>query len=166
MRFGLNTFLKSPGFTDSDSALISEFKSYGADAIELAVVEPSTISVPQIKYALSLCDFEGPIICGAFGSGRDLRGTPEQMRAASSYIEELIGLAVALDSKIVCGPLYSQTGRSNAYNIKERQSQRIQIVNALKPLCARAEAAGMTLAVEPLNRFETDCINTLEQAVS
>lgn len=164
MRFGLNTFLVSPGFTDSDLPLISQFKSYGADVVELAIVEPSEISVADLKAALIASGLERPIVCGAFGPGRDLRGTPEQVAASTSYIEELIDLAVELDSKIVCGPMYSETGRAGAHSLEEREAQMLQIAEALKPLCAKAESAGVVLAVEPLNRFETDCVNTLEQA--
>ena len=166
MRIGLNTFLVSPGFTDSDLPLINEFKGYGADVIELAIVEPSKVSAPELKAALVKYGLERPIICGAFGSGRDLRGSPEEISASSAYIENLIALAVRLDSAIVCGPMYSETGRSGAHTAQEREVQLTQIAEALKPLCAKAEDAGVVLAVEPLNRFETDCINTLEQAVA
>ena len=165
MRFGLNTFLVSSGFTDSDLPLIDTFRGYGADVIELAIVEPTAVSTSKLKDALASAALERPIVCGAFGPGRDLRGTPEQVERASAYIAELIDLAVALDSTLVCGPMYSQTGRSGAHSAKEREAQLVQIIEALKPLCAKAEAAGVVLAVEPLNRFETDCINTLQQTV-
>ena len=166
MRIGLNTFLVSPGFTDSDLALIYEFKSYGADVVELAIVEPSKVSAPKLKATLVESGLERPIICGAFGPGRDLRGGPEEVATSFTYIEDLIDLAVVLDSKIVCGPMYSETGRSGAHTAQEREAQLTQIAEALKPLCAKAESAGIVLAIEPLNRFETDCINTLEQGVA
>ena len=166
MRIGLNTFLVSPGFTDTDLALIYEFKSYGADVVELAIVEPSEVSAPKLKAALVESGLERPIVCGAFGPGRDLRGGPEEVATSFTYIEDLIDLAVVLDSKIVCGPMYSETGRSGAHTAQEREAQLTQIAEALKPLCAKAESAGIVLAIEPLNRFETDCINTLEQGVA
>ena len=165
MRFGLNTFLASAGFKDSDLPLISTFKNYGADVIELAIVDPAAVTASKLKAALLAAGLERPVICGAFGSGRDLRGTPERVATASAYISELIELAVELRAKVVCGPMYSETGRSGAHTAEEREAQRVQIAEALKPLCTQAEAAGVLLALEPLNRFETDCVNTLEQAV-
>ncbi len=165
IRFGLNTFLVSPGFTDSDLPLVQTFKDYGADVIELAIVDPASVTVSKLKGALESAGFEQPVVCGAFGPGRDLRGISSEVEAASNYIGELIDLAVALDAKVVCGPMYSETGRSGAHSPAERKNQFEQIVEALKPLCAKAEAAGVVLAVEPLNRFETDCINTLEQVL-
>lgn len=165
MRFGLNTFLVSAGFTDADIPLIQTFKSYGADVIELAIVEPSAVSVPLLKQALVESGLEQPIVCGAFGPGRDLRGSDADQAACVQYVSELIELATQLDSKVVCGPMYSETGRAARHTPEEREQQLALIVSHLKSLCQQAEAAGVILAVEPLNRFETDCINTLDQAV-
>jgi D-psicose/D-tagatose/L-ribulose 3-epimerase len=165
IRFGLNTFLVSSGFTDNDLPLLQEFKRYGADVIELAIVDPSAVSVDTLKAALKENDLDQPVVCGAFGGGRDLRGTTAQREACIQYIRELIHLANELGAKVVCGPFYSETGRSGPHTEEEREIQFEQIAEALRPLCKEAESLGIMLAMEPLNRFETDCINTLEQAV-
>jgi D-psicose/D-tagatose/L-ribulose 3-epimerase len=165
MRFGLNTFLVSSGFTDADLPLIQIFKSYGAAVIELAIVEPTLVSAPLLADALAASELTQPIVCGAFCPGRDLRGDEDAQQAAVQYIGELIELAQQLGSKVVCGPMYSETGRANRHTPIEREQQLALIATHLKPLCQKAEAAGVILAMEPLNRFETDCINTLEQAV-
>jgi len=165
MRFGLNTFLVSSGFTDADLPLLATFKAYGAKVVELAIANPSDVSVPEVKSALDALGLEQPIICGAFGPGRDLRGSTQDVADSVAYISELIDIAQTLGSKVVCGPMYSVTGRAGAHSTEERDAQLVQIAAELKPLCAKADAAGVILALEPLNRFETDCINTLEQAV-
>ncbi len=164
MRFGLNSFLQCPGFTDADLPLIQTFKSYGAGVVELAVVDPSGVTPSRLSGALDEAGLAEPVLCGAFGDGRDLRGTAAEAAGAAAYISELIELAEAVGSKVVCGPMYSRTGRCGAHSPEEREAQMDRIAGALKPLCEKAAAVGVTLAVEPLNRFETDCINTLEQA--
>jgi len=166
MRFGINTFLTCPGFTDSDLRLIQEYKNYGAETIELAIADPSVVTVSKLKEALEDAELDTPPICGAFGPGRDLRGSPEASATATQYISDLIEIGQAIGSKIICGPLYSEVGRAGPHTADERERQLEQIAAALKPLCEKAKAAGITLTLEPLNRFETDCINTLEQAVS
>lgn len=165
MRFGLNTFLVSTGFSDADLPLIKKFKSYGADVIELAVVEVGGITPSLLADRLKESGMERPIVCGAMIPGRDLRGSEQQQEDCKTFISELIVLAEQLDSTMVCGPFYSETGRADRYSTGERKAQWDLIAENFKPLCAQAEAAGVTLAFEPLNRFETDCINTLEQAV-
>ncbi|MGJ8639070.1 MAG: sugar phosphate isomerase/epimerase family protein [Opitutaceae bacterium] len=165
MRFGLNTFLVSSGFSDADLPLIQQFQEYGAEVIELAIVDVAGITPSKLLEAMQLAGLERPIVCGAMIPGRDLRGSPEEQATCVSYIDELITLAEAIGSKLVCGPFYSTTGRTDRYSAAERNAQYDVIANNLKPLCDRADAAGITIAIEPLNRFETDCINTLSQAV-
>ncbi|HAV14217.1 MAG TPA: xylose isomerase [Opitutae bacterium] len=164
MRFGLNTFLVSTGFSDADIPLIQEFKSYGADVIELAIVDVSGITASKVVDALKTANMERPIVCGAMVPGRDLRGTAEEQQHSIQFISELIVLAEQLGSKVVCGPFYSETGHADRYSAEEREAQLNLITENLKPLCKQAEAAGLIIAIEPLNRFETDCINTLAQA--
>lgn len=165
MRFGLNTFLISTGFSDADIPLIQQFKSYGADVIELAVVEVGGITPSLVVESLKAAGLERPIVCGAMIPGRDLRGSAQEQADCKAYISELIVLAEQLGSTMVCGPFYSETGRTDRYTPQERAAQLDQIAANFKPLCEQAEAAGITLAIEPLNRFETDCINSLQQAV-
>ena len=64
MRFGLNTFLVSSGFSDADLPLIKQFKSYGADVFELAVVEVGGITPSLVVESLKESGLERPIVCG------------------------------------------------------------------------------------------------------
>jgi D-psicose/D-tagatose/L-ribulose 3-epimerase len=165
VRFGLNTFLVSTGFSDADLPLIKQFKSYGADVFEIAVVDVRGITPSLVVESLRAFGLERPIVCGAMIPGRDLRGSKPAQESCQTFISDLIVLAEQLGSTMVCGPFYSETGRAERYSAAERKAQLDLITENLKPLCEQAETAGITLAFEPLNRFETDCINTLEQAV-
>ncbi len=165
MRFGLNSFLFCSAFSDSELAVLETFRRCGADVAELTIVDPSSVNPSRLRDALSKNALERPVICGAFGAGRDLRGRADERASATDYISDLIGLASELDAGVVCGPMYSETGRADAHSDEERELQLVQISEALKPLCEKAEAQRILLAVEPWNRFETDCINTIEQAL-
>lgn len=163
-RIGLNTFINCSNFTDAEVNLVKRYKSFGFDVIELAIIDPQALNVSKLKAALANSEMEQPILCGAFCNGRDLRGITQEVETSVAYIHQLIDLAIELNSQLICGPMYSETGRANHYSPEKRTNQLDQIAEALKPLCERAQAAGIVLALEPLNRFETDCINTLEQA--
>jgi D-psicose/D-tagatose/L-ribulose 3-epimerase len=67
---------------------------------------------------------------------------------------------------LVVGPLYSCVGRADAVTAKEYALQEQTVVKHLKELCKYAAANKIKLAIEPLNRFETDFINTCEQGLS
>ncbi len=155
----------SAGFTDADLPMVGQFKSWGADVIELAIVDPAAVDGQRLRVALAESGLQRPVVCGAFGGGRDLRGDSWQIAASVEYVTQLIELAQELGAPVVCGPMYSETGRIGQHTEAARREQFDQIAESLRSLCVRAEAAGVLLALEPLNRFETDCMNTIGQAV-
>jgi D-psicose/D-tagatose/L-ribulose 3-epimerase len=63
------------------------------------------------------------------------------------------------------GPLYSATGRADAVPAAEYKKQWCTVRGHLKTICNYAEAHGKIICLEPLNRFETDFINTVEQGL-
>jgi D-psicose/D-tagatose/L-ribulose 3-epimerase len=165
-RFGVNSFLLSSGFTNDDLPMIRLFKDWGADVIELAIHQPGSIRIDPLRQALDAAGIEQVPVCGMFPPDRDLRGTDAQQQACRDYLSDLVCLAAELGSKIVGGPFYSSVGRCELHTDAEKQQQTDLIARNLDDLCRQADRAGIVLAMEPLNRFETDCVNTLDQARS
>jgi D-psicose/D-tagatose/L-ribulose 3-epimerase len=56
-------------------------------------------------------------------------------------------------------------GRADAVPPNEYKQQWATVVKNLKKLCAHAERRKRQVCLEPLNRFETDFINTCDQAL-
>lgn len=164
MRFGLNTFLVSSAYGDDDARHFDAFRRWGADFVELAVLEPEKLDVASLRNALNGAGFARNPVCGMFPPQFDLRGDESQQRACLDYVSRLIDLAAAIDSPLVAGPFYSCVGRCNLHTPEEKKAQHELVAGHLRTLCNRASQAGVFLALEPLNRFETDFINTLGQA--
>ena len=165
MRFGLNTFLTNPSFGNTELGLVAKYASWGADLIELAINEPRSLDPEKVKATLHEVGIQ-PLICSMFPPYRDLRGTPEQQQATLDYVTDLIELAPKVGAQMVSGPMYSSVGRCNHHSEEERNEQFKLVAKNLKVLCEKAEQNNVTLAIEPLNRFETDMINTLSQATT
>ena len=72
---------------------------------------------------------------------------------------------VVLDCPSVVGPVYSSVGRADAVPPAEYKQQWKTVVKNLKTLAAYAQKRGKQICMEPLNRFETDFINTCDQAL-
>ena len=164
MRFGLNSFLVSSSFSNTDIPWIEVFKGWGADFVELAVLHPGELDVPALRRALSDAGMENNPVCGMFPPQHDLRGDTAQQKSCLDYTRRLIDLAAALGSKTVAGPFYSSVGRCHLHTEDEKRAQFDLVAGHLRTLSGEAEKAGVTIAIEPLNRFETDFINTLAQA--
>ena len=81
------------------------------------------------------------------------------------YVAHCIDAAKTLGAKNVVGPLYSAVGRTWQQTADERQRDTDLLVDQLKELSAQASDKGVTLCVEPLNRFETSFLNLSSQAI-
>lgn len=165
MRFGINTFLFTSPFTNESTKLFSKFKRWGFESIEIPIEDPSHIDPAHVKRELDKNGLVCGTACACVGPDRDLRGTPEQQENGLEYMMKVIDQMVVLDCPALIGPVYSAVGRADAVPPAEYKKQWKTVVKNLKELCKYAESKGKFVYMEPLNRFETDFINTCDQAL-
>src|SRR6476660_5105169 len=103
MRFGINTFLFRSPFTNESTSLFKSFKKWGFDSVEMAVEHESHIDAVYVKSELSRHGLLSSTLCGAFGPGRDLRGTKEEQEACLDYVHKLIDMMTILESSVLVG---------------------------------------------------------------
>ncbi len=107
-----------------------------------------------------------PIICGAFGPGRDLSSDSAADRNGSlAYIKAALKLCEKVGAKILGGPMYSSVGKRRLVPDKQRKKEWDQAVKGVQKAGKMAADFGVTLGIEPINRFEIDVLNTSEQAL-
>src|SRR5688572_2110595 len=160
MKFGINTFLFTSPFTNSSTKLFKQFKKWGFDAVELAIEDPAHIDPVHVKRKLDRHGLVCGSVCACMGPDRDLRGTAKQQKTALDYMMKIIDQMVVLDCPSLIGPVYSAVGRADAVPAEEYKQQWKTVVTHLKTLCQYAKGNGRQVCLEPLNRFETDFINT------
>lgn len=165
MKFGVNTFLFSSPLSNSELPLLKQFREWGFDCAELAIEEPHLLDAKLIGEALEQSELSHLISCGVFGKGRDLGGSPSEQQASIDYSKTVMDMMPIYHSNLFCGPLYCSVGSMGAQSDLEKQRRRQAVIENLKTLCRYAQPRGITIAMEVLNRYETDLINTCEQAV-
>jgi D-psicose/D-tagatose/L-ribulose 3-epimerase len=165
MRFGINTFLFVSPFTTGSVKLFSQFKKWGFDTVEIPVESPEHIDPAKVRAAAEKAGIAIGSICACMGPGRDFRGSAADQKAATTYVKTLIDQAAALGCSRVIGPIYSVVGLTGAHDDKAKVAHFKTVVKNLKPLAKHAEKKGVQLCIEPLNRFETDFLNTCEQGL-
>ena len=166
MRIGINSFLFTSPFTNESTRLFKTFKKWGFDSVEIPIEDPSHIDPAHVKRELDRHGLVCGSVCACMGGGRDLRGTPAQQKAGLGYMLQLIDQMVVLGCPSLIGPVYSEVGRADAVPADEYKKQWATVVKNLKQLCKYAESKGRQICMEPLNRFETDFINTVDQALA
>lgn len=165
MRFGLNTFLYASPFTTESTKLFAKLKKWGFDTAEIPIESPDHIDPVKVRAAADKAGIAIGTICAAMGPGRDFRGSAEDQKTATEYVKALIDQAVILGAHSLVGPIYSVVGRIGAHDDAEKKQHFDLVVKNLKPLAKYAESKGITLCIEPLNRFETDFLNTIDQGI-
>lgn len=166
MRLGVNTFIwRSPFRTDHDLDLVDHAADLGAEVFEIAVEDPDLVDAAALASALRRRGLH-PVVCGAYGPGRDVGDADPAVRAATlAYVARLVALARAIGADLVAGPAYGSVGLARPLPEDERRRERDRVIGALREAAADAAASGVRLALEPLNRFETDRVNTVEQGL-
>ncbi len=165
MRFGINTFLFTSPFTNDSTKLFKTFKKWGFATVEIPIEDPSHINPAFVKEELDKHGLVCGSACACMGPGRDLRGTPEEQKTAMDYCKTLIDQIVVLGCPSLIGPVYSVVGKADAVEPAQQKQEWALVVENLKELAKYAEARGRQICIEPLNRFETDFLNTCDKGL-
>ena len=108
-----------------------------------------------------------PYVVGAMAPGRDLVATdPDTVRRTQDYLRGVVDLAAAVGAPGVCGPFYAATGRTWRMTPDERTAAYAEWREHLAPVVDHAGERGVFVGVEPLNRYETSLVNTVDQALT
>jgi len=166
MRFGVNTWVWVSPLTDEDlKTLAPQVKQMGFDWIEVPIEGLNDFN--YVDAAKLFRDHGlGVSVVAAMGSDRDLiHPDPVIRENGAAYLRHCIDAAQTLRSPSVAGPLYSSVGRVWQQTSAEREANLTTLVGQLRSLADYAGSRGVTLCVEPLNRFETSFINLTSQAI-
>lgn len=159
-------------FTGQHLHLFQEIKAMGFDFIELLVPEPEDgIDLGQARSALADAGL-GVVLAARVTPQRSIASEdPGARQGGLDYLKSCIDSADAVGATIIGGPLYGEpmvfAGRPplprSADDMRARADRMIAGLAEVAPL---ARAAGQVFAVEPLNRFETDMLNTTQQGIA
>jgi D-psicose/D-tagatose/L-ribulose 3-epimerase len=163
---GINTWVWTSPLTDADlPPLLSRIADLGFDGVELPLENAGDLTAGAVRDALAATGLSATVV-GAMAPGRDLVGaSPADIRRTQRYLLACIDLAQAVGAPSVCGPFYSATGRVWRMGDDERAAAYAELRENLAPVADRAVAAGIVLGIEPLNRYETSLVNTVDQAL-
>jgi D-psicose/D-tagatose/L-ribulose 3-epimerase len=160
VRFGMHASLWTARWTpDAVEKLVPEAAQHGLEVIEIALLAPETIDVGHSRRILA----EHGIAPTCSLSLPQQVTAPLHPQAAEVYLLRALGVAHALGSSTLSGVTYATIGYTSGAPPTEQEYG--NIAAALRPVARRAADLGMTLGIEPCNRYETHLVNTAAQAV-
>jgi D-psicose/D-tagatose/L-ribulose 3-epimerase len=164
--FGVTTWLwTSPFTTAAIHDILPKVKAMGFDAIEIALEDPALVDGNELKHALDAHGLQA-VVCGAFGPTRDFTHDDIAVHEnCFNYLRACFTLCNTLGTSFVAGPIYSAVGKARMVPADQRKREWKLAVKNLHSVCKMADEQGLQIALEPLNRFESDLVNTAADVV-
>ena len=164
MKFGVNTFIWSAGFDHSNLPLLPRIKSWGFDGVEVPLFRPMEFAAADIRKGVETNGLECTI-CSVLVQGLSLISDDADVRRRTiTHMREAIEAGADAGAKLIAGPLYCPVG--DLPGRRRTGDEWKRAVEAYQSLGDALVSHGMTIAIEPLNRFETYFLNTAADAAA
>ena len=166
MQLGVSTFLWVSPFDNNSFDLVHKVKEMGFDLIEIPVEKKELIDWVKLKETIQEAGLK-VTISGAFGADRDISSEDPAIRQQGlQYIKDCVEIAAFMGSPLFGGPLYSAVGKTRFISEEQKNQERQWCIENLREASQFAQEKEVILGLEPLNRFESDMVNTADQALS
>jgi D-psicose/D-tagatose/L-ribulose 3-epimerase len=159
-RLGMHSSLWTASWTpDAVEALAPVAARHGLEVIEIALLAPEAIDV---EHSVAVLRDHGLASTCSLGLPLEITA-PLHPDEAQAFLLRALEVAHALGSNTLSGVTYGTIGYTSGLPPSEQEYD--NIARALRPVARRAVDLGMTLGLEPCNRYETHLVNTALQAV-
>ena len=149
-------------FTEGIAENVAKIKRLGFDGVEMAVRDPSQLDVNELVSLLDRHQLTVPAIATGqvfLEEGLSFVSPDQEIRRkAIERIKSHVRLAKVLDALLIIGLLRGKKGKETS----DEQAD-AWLCEALNE-CAQ-EDSSVKLVVEPINRYETDIINTVQSGL-
>jgi D-psicose/D-tagatose/L-ribulose 3-epimerase len=161
MKLGVNTFIWSAEF-DERAIPLGKIREAGFDGIEVAIFNPAAFDAQALRAALDRYGLESTAV-SVIPKGLGVGAPDPNVRAATlAFLRDSIAAAAEAGIRTVAGPVFMPVGYLPGRRRTEDEWK--YAVETYQALGETLESHQVTLAVEPLNRFETYFLNTAADA--
>jgi D-psicose/D-tagatose/L-ribulose 3-epimerase len=162
--FGVDTFIWSENFSEKDLWIIRKAKELGFTPLDIAVAHPEEFPTKKVKLEAAEVGIE-LVTTTTLNKDTNLISSDPKVRARGvASLKKLVDINNELGAPILGGVNYAGWGCLSG---KPRTEQEWEwSVKAMQEVARYARETGkVTIAVEPVNRFETHFLNIAEDAV-
>lgn len=165
-RLGVNTWVWTSPLTDASLREIApRVAGWGFDVLELPVENPGDWD-PDLAARVLADHGLGASVSLVMGDGRELvAADAATVRSTQDYLRHVVDVARTVGAPVVGGPAYASVGRTWRLTEAERQGAYDELAEHLAPVVDHAVGAGVVVGLEPLNRYETSLVNTVDQGL-
>lgn len=158
LRLGFSFLYFAPRLSEALHAWFPRLVHHGYHGAELPVVGATPAQLAATRRALDAHGLAATAVGFATVQADPISPDAAVRRAAVDHLAQLAEHAAAIGSDVLAGPIHSAYGRFS--EAPPSRDERSRCVEVLRAAGERAARLGVTLAVEPLNRFECYFLNT------
>ncbi len=164
-KFGVDTFIWSEDFSEKDLDLIDKAKELGFEVLDIAIAHPEKFPTEKVKDRLDKVKIE-VVTSTTLNNDTNIISPDASVRKRGiESLKELIDINIAIGSSILAGVNYAAWGYLTGKPRTEDEWK--WSVESMREAAVYArDKSDLTIAVEPVNRFETHFLNIAEDAVA
>ncbi len=163
-RLGVHALVFVPGWSERECDQALEMtRQAGYDFIEIPLLDPDRVDPAMTRAALARHGLSATCSLG-LGFDTDVSSPDAEVaRRGEALLTRALRVAGELGSPYLGGVLYSAMGK---YLAPSAPGARAQVAAALRRVAGVADGLGMKLGLEPVNRYESNLVNTAAQALA
>jgi D-psicose/D-tagatose/L-ribulose 3-epimerase len=164
MKTGMNLLLWTDHVTEAQDHVIDQIKDLGFDAVEIPVFNTSDLTpYARLGRRLQVQGLSATAVTVMGPDSNPISPDPMIRAAAVAHLDRAMECGQQFGCEILCGPLHSAIGVFSGTGPTEDEFR--FGVETLQKAAEKAQARGIKLAIESLNRFENYFLTTSAQTV-
>ncbi len=162
MKFGVNMMVWTTRITRAHEALFGCIREWGFDGVEPFLSPDIPADLRRLRSVLEKNGLECTT-CVVLPREANLVSKDLMTRARGvDFLKKCVDRTAELGGRVMCGPLYAGLGVMTG--LRRTEDEWKWSVEGMQKAAEHAYKQNVTLCPEPLNRFETYFLNTLEDA--
>jgi D-psicose/D-tagatose/L-ribulose 3-epimerase len=162
MKYGVNTMVWTTRVDASRASLLSRIREWGFDGAELFLSPNEPEDIPAVRKMLEQNHLECTTCSVIPRECHLVSGDPAVRAKGVEFLKTCMDRTAELGARLVCGPMFAGLGVMTGR--RRTREEWGWAVEGVQVVARHAQKRNVTLCLEPLNRFETYFLNTLEDA--
>ncbi|MFO0891685.1 MAG: sugar phosphate isomerase/epimerase family protein [Isosphaeraceae bacterium] len=164
MKTGMNLLLWTDHVSEAQDPILDQIKGLGFDAVEVPIFNTSDLAPYQrLGKRLQGLGLSATAVTVMGPDSNPISPDPKIRDAAVAHLDRAMECGQQFGCEILCGPLHSAIGQFSGTGPTEDEFK--YGVETLQRAAEEAQARGIRMAIEYLNRFEIYFLTTAAQAV-
>jgi D-psicose/D-tagatose/L-ribulose 3-epimerase len=163
-KIGMNLLLWTTHVTEQHDAILDQIKATGFDAVEVPIFDTADLKpFERLGQRIKALGLGATAVTVMGAENNPVSADPAIRDAAVAHLDRVMECGQAFGCEILCGPIHSAIGVFS--NEAPTEDEFKYGVETLQRAAEKAQARGIRMAVEYLNRFEIYFLTTAEQTV-